>query len=149
MSLRLILVFGICILLEGCSSLPSEKHEHFRFPENKVFIEEPQGKDLGRPYQTLGWVKSKASWSTLVQETNDGRLCKNYFNKAARDLLKEALKAGADAVVKVRSVVLLMDGKLEYHPTPECSDDGEEGEVLLQGIAIKFKPLDPILKKTQ
>ena len=149
MSLRLIVVFGICILLEGCSSLPSEKHEHFRFPENKVYIEEPQGKDLGRAYEKIGWVKSKASWSTLDQEANDGRLCKNYFNKASRDLLKEALKAGADAVIKVRSVVLLMDGKLEYHSTPECSDDGEEGEVLLQGIAIKFKQLDPKLKKAQ
>ncbi len=118
-----------------------ERHARYRFPKERVYIEEPEGKDTGRPYQPLGWVKSKASWSTLDQDPNSSRLCRNYFNKASKILLDEALKAGADAVIKVRSVVLLLDGKLEFHPRAECSDDGAEGEVLLQGIAIKFKPL--------
>ena len=118
-----------------------ERHARYRFPKERVYIDEPEGKDTGRPYQPLGWVKSKASWSTLDQDPNSSRLCRNYFNKASKILLDEALKAGADAVIKVRSVVLLLDGKLEFHPRAECSDDGAEGEVLLQGIAIKFKPL--------
>jgi hypothetical protein len=118
-----------------------ERHARYRFPRERVYIEEPEGKDSGRPYQPLGWVKSKATWSTLDQDPNSPRLCRNYFNKAAKSLLEEAHKAGADAVIKVRSVVLLLDGKLEFHPRAECSDDGAEGEVLLQGIAIKFKPL--------
>jgi len=118
-----------------------ERHTRYRFPKERVYIEEPEAKDAGRPYQPLGWVKSKASWSTLDQDPNSSRLCRNYFNKAAKILLDEALKAGADAVIKVRSVVLLLDGNLEFHPRAECSDDGAEGEVLLQGIAIKFKPL--------
>lgn len=118
-----------------------ERHTRHRFPKDRVYIEEPIGKDTGRPYLPLGWVKSKASWSTMDQDPNSPRLCRNYFNKAAKSLLDEAIKAGADAVIKVRSVVLLLDGKLEFHPGAECSDDGAEGEVLLQGIAIKFKPL--------
>ncbi len=132
------------LLLVSCASTPDmlpERHARYRFPKERVYIEEPEGKDTGRPYQPLGWVKSKASWSTLDQDPNSSRLCRNYFNKASKILLDEALKAGADAVIKVRSVVLLLDGKLEFHPRAECSDDGAEGEVLLQGIAIKFKPL--------
>jgi hypothetical protein len=129
----------------GCASgaLPEAKHERHRFPEERVYVEEPVGQFAGRAYSVLGWVRSKANFSTLQNETNDGRLCRNYYNKAARSLLKEAMKVGAEAVIKVRSVVFLLDGKLEYHASPECSDDGSEGEVLLQGIAIKFKPLEP------
>ncbi len=131
------------LLLASCASAPDllpERHNRYRFPRERVYIEEPEGKEAGRPYQPLGWVKSKATWSTLDQDPNSPRLCRNYFNKAAKSLLEEAQKAGADAVIKVRSVVLLLDGKLEFHPRAECSDDGAEGEVLLQGIAIKFKP---------
>ncbi len=134
----------LLMLMPACAGGPDlspERHAKFRFPKDSVHMEEPEGRDAGRPYQALGWVKSKASWSTLDQDPNSPRLCRNYFNKAAGSLLEEARKAGADAVIKVRSVVLLLDGTLETHPRPECSDDGAEGEVLLQGIAIKFKPL--------
>ena len=78
----------------------------------------------------------------MEQNPNDTRLCKNYYNKAARALLKEAKKVGADAVIKVRSIVMTMDTKVQEFPTPECSDDGAEAEILLRGIAIRFKRLD-------
>lgn len=123
--------------------LPEEKHAVYAFPEKSVFVEEPIGKDQGRPYKVLGWVRSKAEYPTMEQQNaNDNRLCRNYYNKAARDLLKEAKKVNADAVIKVRSVVLTMDGRTEEHVTPECSDDGADGEILLRGIAIKFKSLN-------
>jgi hypothetical protein len=137
-------VFSIvaCLVLAGCASaqLPSEHHEHYSFPESRVYIEEPTGKAANVPYKVLGWVRSKANYPTMEQEVNNQTLCRNYYNKAAKSLLKEAKKANADAVIKVRSVVFLIDGKSEVYPTPECSDDGAEGEILLRGIAIKFIP---------
>jgi hypothetical protein len=120
--------------------LPSEHHDHFEFPESRVYVEEPTGKAAGIPYRVLGWVRSKANYATLEQDVNNQTLCRNYYNKAAKSLLKEAKKANADAVIKVRSVVFMIDGKSEVYPTPECSDDGAEGEILLRGIAIKFIP---------
>lgn len=90
----------------------------------------------------LGWVRTREHYPTFQQDTeNNARLCRNYYNKAARDLLKEARKVQGDAVIKVRSIVILMNGKTEQHATPECSDDGQEGEILLRGIAIKWKPV--------
>lgn len=82
----------------------------------------------------------------MEQEKNNQSLCRNYYHKAVRNLVRDAEKAGADAVIKIRSVVILLDGKTEEHVTPECSDDGAEGEVLLRGIAIKFLPV-PKLKR--
>ncbi len=118
-----------------------------RFPKSLVFVEEPTGEFKGRPYERLGEVRSKALYPTMEQDPNSERLCRNYYNKAAKDLLKEALKEDAEAVIKVRSVVFLMDGTIEEHVTPECSDDGAEGEILLRGIPIRWKP-DPE-KKTE
>ncbi|MBC7396687.1 MAG: hypothetical protein H7333_04515 [Bdellovibrionales bacterium] len=127
--------------LSGCAtSLPLEKHDRYGFPETRVFVEEPTGKVEGVPYQATGWVRAKVTWATMEQEPNSKSLCHNYYNKAARQLLRDAKKAGSDAVIKVRSVVILLDGKTEEHSTPECSDDGAEGEILLRGIAIKFTP---------
>jgi hypothetical protein len=34
----------------------------------------------------------------------------------------------------------LLDGKMEEHETAECSDDGAQGEVLVRGVAIRYKP---------
>ena len=56
-------------------------------------------------------------------------------------MITQAKKAKGDAVIKIRSVVILLDSKTEEHETPECSDDGAEGEILMRGIAIKWKPL--------
>jgi len=138
--------FGLVFILfwfGGCASteLPEEHHDHFVFPEYRVYIEEPTGKALKAPYKVLGWVRSKESFPTMEQAVvNSESLCKNYYNKAARQLLKEAEKVKADAVIKVRSIVFMMDGTTTEYPTPECSDDGAEGEILLRGIAIQFLP---------
>ena len=127
----------------SCASVPEERvqHDHFNFPESGVFPELPSGKFKNREYQVLGWVRSKAHWPTLHEEGYNEGLCRNYYNKTSRSLLKEAKKVGADAVIQVRSVVFMLDGRVQEFPTPECSDDGAEGEILLRGIAIKFKPL--------
>ena len=138
-------VTGLLILSAfgaGCATdLPEPKHEHFKMPEKAFFIELPTGEFENRPYEVLGWVKSKADYSTMSVDEPLGDIsnCKNNYNKAAAQLVKEAKKAGADAVIKVRSVVLLIDGKIEEHTTPECSDDGQHGEILLRGVAIRFK----------
>lgn len=129
------------LFASGCAtSLPEERHSNYTFPEKLVYIEEPIAENLNRPYEILGWVRTRGHFPTMEQDPNSPSLCKNYYNKAARDLLKEAKKAKGDAVMKVRSVVVLMNGKMEEYVTPECADDGAEGEILLRGIAIKWKP---------
>ena len=141
MSLKL--VFPALFFLSACVSVPERtKHPQYSFPEKSVYLELPTGPEEDRPYKVLGWVKSKADWPTLDQDGYSQSLCRNYFNKASASLLKEAKKAGADAVIQVRSVVFTLDGRTEEHATPECSDDGAVGEVLVRGIAIKFKPLE-------
>ena len=131
-------------MFTACAGLPEVKHEHFKFPDKGVYVELPTGELENRPYDILGWVRAKATYPTMdvEQGVGDEGLCHNYYNKAARQLLGEAKKAGADAVIKVRSVVFLLDGKTEEHPTAECSDDGGEGEILLKGVAIKYKKVD-------
>lgn len=130
----------LSLLLTACAtSLPEERHAKFSFPKQKVYLEVPTGADEKRPYEVLGWVKARATFPTMEQEQNSPAICRNYFNKASQSLLKEAVKAGGEAVIKVRSVVLFMDGKFKEYPTPECSDDGAEGEVLVRGVAIRYK----------
>jgi hypothetical protein len=132
-------LFAFCF--GACATLPEVHHEVYRFPEKNVYIELPTGEFEKRPYEVLGWVRTKAKFSSLEADTSAANaLCRNYYNKAANQLVREFKKAGADAVIKVRSVVLLLDGKVEEHVTPECADDGAEGEILLKGVAIKFKP---------
>lgn len=131
--------------MNACAtSLPEAKHEHYSFPESKAYVEEPTGKLQGKPFKPLGWVRAKATWATMEQEKNNQSLCRNYYYKAVRNLVRDAEKAGADAVIKIRSVVILLDGKTEEHLTPECSDDGAEGEILLRAIAIKFLPVPKV-----
>ena len=138
------LVLFCLLVATGCAtSLPEERHKTFHFPEKSVYVEEPTGENLGHPYEIMGWVKAREHFPTMEQDPNSQTLCKNYYNKAAHDLLKEAKKAKGEAVIKVRSVVMLLDGKTEEHTTAECSDDGAEGEILMRGIAIKWKPLPP------
>jgi hypothetical protein len=141
--IRFSLIAWLGFMAASCStSLPKERHDVFHFPESMVFSEEPSGEFKNRPYEVLGWVRSRAHYPTFEQDPNSNKLCRNYYNKAAKDLLIEAKKAKAEAVIKVRSVVLLLDGKTEEYVTPECSDDGAEGEILLRGVAIKWKPID-------
>ncbi len=129
----------------GCATVPEEKHKVFKFPEKWVFVETPTGPLEKHPYEIKGRVQARATYSTLDLDTSigDQSLCRNYYNKAAADLLMYAKKAGSDAVMNVRSIVYTLEGRPEEYKTPECSDDGGEGEILLIGLAIKFKRETP------
>lgn len=127
---------GLLGALGGCASVPEPKFEKFAFPRNAYVG------DVQRPYVVLGPVRSKVDYPSLDMGDNgheESRLCRNYYNKAVRDLLKFARRQGADAVVDVQSVVFLEDGRRETYKTPECSDDGAEGQILTQGVAVKWK----------
>lgn len=124
----------LVLVLQGCSSVPEIKHTRHSFPPN-AFTHEPK-----RPFEKLGLVRARASYVTLDPNQEEDWLCVNYYNRAVRDLLKFARDAGGNGVVSVRSVTYLMDGRQEMHPTAECTDDGEGGEVLVQGIAVKWLP---------
>lgn len=117
----------------ACSSSPQPQFKRFAFPKNAY------SGDIQRPYIVLGPVRSRVDYPSLDVVHEEKELCHNYFNKAARDLVKYAKKQGADAVIDVKSVVFLVDGRTELHQAPECSDDGATGQVLAQGIAVKWK----------
>lgn len=102
----------------------------------------------GRAYKILGWVRSKEAFVTISPDANVNLLCQNYYNKAVGSLVREAKKVGGDAVVQIRTVVFLLNGAMEEHKTPECSDDGGEGEILMKGVAIKWIA-DPNLQKAK
>jgi hypothetical protein len=58
--------------------------------------------------------------------------------------VKYAKQQGADAVIDVRSVVFFEDGSRETYQTAECSDEGDTGQILAQGVAVRWKTLaDP------
>ena len=142
--LRHVVPVILILVLSGCaSSLPEEKHKTFTFPEMGAFVELPTGKYEKRPFETLGWVRTKVNYPTMEQDPNNTKLCKNYYNKGVAQLLNEAKKAGGEAVIQIRSVVMLMDHSVQEYATPECYDDGAEGELLLRGVAIKYKKIPP------
>lgn len=122
----------------GCSRLHKAKHTYYSFPkEAQVGVPE-------RAYTGIGQVKSRVDFPTIMDseaavDTEDDRLCKNYFNKAVIDLVHRAKEKGADAVIDVKSVVFLQDGRQETYPRAECADDGAEGQVLVQGAAVRWK----------
>jgi hypothetical protein len=122
----------------GCSTLPATKFKHYTFPYKDAI----RG-NTPRPYQTLGMVRAKIDYPSLDDSHEEKELCKNYFNKAVTDLVAMAKKKGGDAVIDIKSVVFLEDGRRETYPTAECSDDGLEGQILAQGIVVKWKPEYP------
>ena len=129
-------ILGILVVgsaLTSCTTLPEPKFDKATFPEN-AFVD-----DVTRPYTKLGPVRSKVDFNMLDPGREEAELCRNYYNRAVRDLLKFAREKGADAVIGVRSVVMLENGKYENYKTPECSDEGQEGQILTQGIAVKWK----------
>ncbi|MEO5969331.1 MAG: hypothetical protein ABIQ95_05345 [Bdellovibrionia bacterium] len=126
-------LIGLLSLI-GCSTLPSTKLKHYPFPKGEAFIGNSQ-----RPYVTLGTVRSKVDFISLDELHEEKYLCNNYFNKSVRDLVSTAKQKGGDAVIDVKSVVYLEDGRQETYPRPECSDDGLEGQILTQGIVVKWK----------
>ncbi len=135
----------LAVALSGCATLPTPKHEKAEFPKEKAFIETVPT----REFERMGEVKSKVNYDTLgIESEDDKTLCQNYFNKAVNKLVDYAKKKGGDAVIEVRSVVFMVDGKVELHSKAECYDDGAEGQVLARGTVIKYKPPeDPIAKK--
>jgi len=123
------------LALSACASIPSTEHKSFHFPPDNAFVDMPPS---NLHYRTLGWVRAKETFVTLDPESNLRTLCHNYYNKAVASLLREAHRAGGDAVAKVRSITFLLNGKVEEFKTAECSDDGGEGEILLSGVAIQW-----------
>jgi hypothetical protein len=126
------LVF-LLFTLSSCASLPDTHFEKHAFPK-EAFV----GDVKDRPYKALGLVKTRVDYQTLDANHEENDLCRNYYNKGARDLVKIAREKGADAVIDLKSVVFFEDGKSMTYPEPECSDDGQDGQILLQGIAVKW-----------
>ena len=120
----------------GCRTLSDPEVKEYPFPTN-VYVGEP-----GRPFQALGRVRTKVEWTSLNSTEDEDKLCLNYYNKALFDLYMRARERGADAVVGARSVTFQMDGKVEAHRSPECSDDGQTGQILAEGVAVKWKPFE-------
>lgn len=126
--------FGFTLFfLWSCSSLPTVRHEKYFFPKETAFFG-----DVRREYKKLGLVRSKVNYQTLDLNHDEEYLCVNYFNRAVEELVRFARKKGGDAVIDVRSVVFFENGEHELHPSAECSDDGMEGQVLAQGVAIQW-----------
>lgn len=132
--MRNFVVFSFAILFVGCSTLPPPHHKKYSFPKNQAFVG-----GVTRAYVTLGVVRSKVNFPSLDPLQEEAVLCQNYYNKVVRDLVRMAKAKGADAVIDVRSVVFLEDGRRELYVSAECSDDGLEGQVLAQAVAIKWK----------
>ena len=122
------------LVLCSCTTLPEVKHKSYSFPHEKAYIG-----DVKKPYSAMGLVRTRVNYQTLDPSREEEDLCKNYYNKAVEDLVHLAKDKGADAVIDVKSVVFLGDGRAELYKTPECADDGMEGQVLAQGIAVKWK----------
>lgn len=115
--------------------MPEAHVRKYEWPKGDAFLEAPK-----RPYERVGLVKTRVDYPTLTDKYDESYLCKNYFNKAALDLVKRARDAGGDAVMEVRSVILQLDGKFQTFSQAECVDEGAEGQVLAQGVAIRWKP---------
>ncbi|MFZ9596116.1 MAG: hypothetical protein ACO3A2_08565 [Bdellovibrionia bacterium] len=118
----------------SCSSLPAPRFTPHSFPKGMAFIG-----PVKRPYEVLGTVRSRVEFISLDDQHEEGDLCQNAFNESVETLVKLAQKKGGQAVIDVRSVVFLEDGRRETYPTPECSDDGAEGQILTQATAIRWK----------
>ena len=129
------LLGGFAVLLTACSTLPTPQVTKYEFPKADVYVDQKPT----RKFNLLGSVRTKVNFNSMNPEREEKDLCQNYYNKAVADLLKRAKReARADAVVEIRSVVFFLDGTSKLYSTPECSDDGGEGQILLQGIAIQW-----------
>jgi hypothetical protein len=146
----LLIAFATLLTLSACTTLPEPKMDKVSFPNETAYY----GDVKGRPYEKLGMVRSRMDFNTLDPVHDEKELCRNYFNKAVRDLVKQAKKQSGEAVIEVRSIVFFEDGSNKLYKTPECSDEGQEGQILVQAIAIKWRPLpnndvSPIVPKNQ
>lgn len=118
----------------GCSSLPQSDFKFRKFPSDHAFIG-----DVKRPYTAVGTVRGKVNFSSLDADHEESELCRSAFNQASADMVKMARNKGADAIIQIKSVVFYEGGQREYYSTPECADDGMEGQVLTEATAIKWK----------
>jgi hypothetical protein len=109
----------------------------YSFPKDTAIV----GDAKGRHYEKLGTVRTRVDFNSLDPTHEERTLCNNYFNKAVRDLVKQAKEQGGDAVIDVKSIVFYDDGQSKTFTTAECSDDGQQGQVLAQGIVVKWKPM--------
>jgi hypothetical protein len=124
------------MVVGACSSSVPEPHmKKYSYPKGEAFVEVPK-----RPYKALGQVQTKVEYESMDFRHDENQLCHNYYNKAVKDLVKRAVGAGGDAVIKVQSLVFYEDGHHELFKTAECTDDGEGGEILAVGIAVKWLP---------
>ena len=104
----------------------------------------PKGAFFGEPpyrYKSVGVVRATKEYPTLnieMTEELEEAYCKKAFAEAVRELLQSAKANGADGVADIHSVVFLADGRRETFDRPECTDDGAEGDVLVQGVAIQW-----------
>lgn len=130
---RIILLAGGMAMASACATLPEPKVPRFAFPKGAAYVG-----DVKRPYKKLGLVKTKVNFNSLDATHEEDSLCRNFYNKGAADLVKRAKKHGGDAVIDLRSVVFYEGGAAETFQTPECSDEGAEGQILMQGIAVKW-----------
>ncbi len=135
-------------LFSGCSSAPSGKKgtEAPRpLPAGVSFDE-----GGGRPYQKVGTVRAWHEFKTELDESFDDkefqRRCRQAFREAAAKVLKIAQEHGGEAVIQLRSVVFLADGRKEFLPRAECADDGDEGEALVEGMAVRWRGPAPVEK---
>ncbi len=127
------MLFGV-----GCgATVPLAPRARIKFPEGLAFVgKAPED----RPFERLGIVRGRVDFvSFQASENEDPNICRNQYNKAVKQLVDQAKKRGGDAVIEVKSVVFMMDGKSEMHDKPECADDGAEGQVLVQGTVVKWK----------
>lgn len=128
---------GAFFNLFSCATLPAPTFNAYAFPEQDVFVETKPT----RRYKVVGPVRVRVNYNSLNADREELELCRNYYNKGVADLLKRARRdLKADAIVEVQSVVYYLDGKSKSFPTPECSDDGGEGQILLQAKAIRYLP---------
>jgi hypothetical protein len=119
----------------ACSTLPEPKYKKYSFPEGSVFVDEKPT----RPFKVIAPVRVRVNYSSMNPDREELELCRNYYNKGAGQLLKRAKREfRAEAVIDVRSVVYFMDGKSTRYKTPECADDGNEGQILMEGKAIRY-----------
>lgn len=123
------------LLISACSSVPEADYVPQEMPK-QVFVDAPSGMVIGTK---LGILKTKVNFSTFSSQYDESVLCRNAYRKAAKQIWKMAEKLNAEAVIDFRSVTFYLDGKHETHKTAECSDEGGDGQVLVQGMAVRWQ----------
>jgi hypothetical protein len=142
--LRLFAFVGVT-LAGGCASLPDSQYQKIPFPKKHAHLSETPP----FPAEILGVVRAKISFPTTDPEHELEELCLSAFNQGAHDLIKKAKKTYKTAtdVIGIQSIVFFLDGTKKAYPQAECSDDGNEGQVLMQGQAIAPLPPSNLRKK--